>query len=75
MAIPGWLRGRVLFNFFEALSLEFKAVAVTGSLLAPFAELTNSSGIMFGTAVVGAWQGSMNFWHEPFIGILPECEP
>ncbi len=75
MAIPGWLRGRVLFNFFEARTLEFMAVAVTGSLLAPFAELTNSSGIMFGTAVVGAWHGSMNVGHEPFSGILPECEP
>ena len=75
MAIPGWMRGRVLFNFFEARTLEFTAVAVTGSLLAPFAELTNSSGIMFGTAVVGAWHGSMNVGHEPFSGILPECEP
>ena len=63
------------FNFFEARTLEFMAVAVTGSLLAPFAELTNSSGIMFGTAVVGVWHGSMNVGHEPFIGVLPECEP
>ena len=30
MAIPGWLRGRVLFNFFEARSLEFTAVACQG---------------------------------------------
>ena len=55
--------------------LEFTAVAVKGSMLAPLAELTNSSGIIFGTAVVGAWHGSMNVGNEPFIGMLPECEP
>ncbi|MBM4309755.1 MAG: choice-of-anchor A family protein [Deltaproteobacteria bacterium] len=75
MAIPGWLRGQVLFNFFEARSLEFTAGAVKGSVLAPFAELTNSSGIISGTVIVDSWQGSMNVGHEPFIGTLPECEP
>ena len=75
MAVPGWMRGRVLFNFSEAISLEFTAVALKGSVLAPMAELTNSGGIIFGTVAVNSWQGSMNVGHEPFIGTLPECEP
>jgi choice-of-anchor A domain-containing protein len=74
MAIPGWLHGRVLFNFFEALSLDCTAVALKGSVLAPFAELTNSSGIIFGSVIVDVWHGSMNVGHEPFIGTLPECD-
>jgi choice-of-anchor A domain-containing protein len=75
MDIPGWLSGRVLFNFFEARSLEFTAGAVKGSVLAPLAEAIGNNGVMFGTAVVGSWQGTMNVGHEPFIGILPACEP
>jgi len=75
MAVPGWMTGRVLFNFFEAAELEFTSGAVKGSVLAPLAKASGNSGVMFGTAVVGSWQGTMNVGHEPFIGILPACEP
>ncbi len=75
MAVPGWMRGYILFNFFEATSFDCTAVALNGSVLAPLAELTNNSGIISGTVIVKSWQGSMNVGHEPFIGTLPECEP
>jgi hypothetical protein len=70
------MRGHVLFNFFEALSVEFTACAVKGSVLAPLAELTNSSGII---VPLGEWEKNPRLQAKTLVGLrygaLPQIEP
>jgi len=64
MAISGWLHDRVLFNFYEAYSLTFRSVALKGSVLAPYAEVTAESGVIFGNVIVDTWHGSMKVGND-----------
>jgi len=49
---------RVLFNFPEAEVLHVKTVFIQASILAPFATLIGSGGVIQGQTVVGNWEGS-----------------
>lgn len=60
----GSLSGRVLFNFFEAETLDVHALALPGSLLAPFADLNfynaRIDGQVIAKSLFGAPQGGEN---------------
>jgi choice-of-anchor A domain-containing protein len=65
---------KVLFNFYEATSLSFNNIAVEGSVLAPYAQIENPTGVIWGTVVAASWDGHMQQNHVPFEGELPEEE-
>lgn len=48
----------VLYNFYEATTLDFSSVALYGTVLAPLATVTSSGGDIHGSAVVGNWASS-----------------
>lgn len=84
----GSLSGRVLFNFFEAETLDVHALALPGSLLAPFADLSfynaRIDGQVIAKSLVGAPQGGENCLEDytrcsgqtnwyPFIALADEA--
>ncbi len=52
-------RNKVLFNFYEATSLQLAGISVEGSILAPMANLDNPQGVIWGTIVANRWNGQM----------------
>lgn len=60
---------KVLFNLPETKSLHFTKVEVNGSVLAPFAAVRNSSGILKGTIVAVSWSSEMAMGNVPFIAV------
>ncbi|MCE2593853.1 choice-of-anchor A family protein [Motilimonas cestriensis] len=59
-------RNRVLYNFYEATSLTLRGVYVEGSVLAPYADISNPSGTVNGTLIANSWNGTMSFSLQPF---------
>ncbi|MDB5850984.1 MAG: hypothetical protein JWP29_4736 [Rhodoferax sp.] len=55
----GFANYNVLFNFFEATTLNFSNVEVFGSVLAPLATVTGGSGQIDGNVVVGDWNSNL----------------
>ncbi len=53
----GQLTGRVLFNFFEAETLNLHSIAVPGSILAPSAKVTFYNGHIDGQLIAGSLYG------------------
>ncbi|MEJ2200830.1 MAG: choice-of-anchor A family protein, partial [Desulfuromonadaceae bacterium] len=68
---------RVLFNFFEADLLQLAGVGIWGSILAPFADIAQSQGIIHGTLIASSFAGTMQQNYNPFQGELgtPVPEP
>jgi choice-of-anchor A domain-containing protein/uncharacterized repeat protein (TIGR01451 family) len=62
------IQDKVLFNFYEATSLQLSGVAVRGSVLAPFAQIKNPQGVIWGTIIAASWNGLMQQNHVPFTG-------
>lgn len=62
--------GTVLYNFHEATSLSMSGVGVQGSILAPDASVSFSSGQFAGTLVAADLKGSGSFAVAPFSGNL-----
>lgn len=58
MRHDGSLSGRVLFNFFEAESLDVHALALPGSLLAPFADLSFYNARIDGQVIAKSLHGA-----------------
>lgn len=54
----GELTGRVLFNFFEAMTLDVHGIAVSGSLLAPQAEVGFYNARIDGQLIAGSLTGT-----------------
>ncbi len=69
--------GRVVYNFYEAISLDFRGVSVEGSVLAPSAIIDNPQGVIKGQLVARSWNGPMQINWVPFVGSLelPSDEP
>ena len=71
------IRDRVLFNFYEATSVNISGVDVAGSILAPLAQINASGGVINGTTIAKSWKGSAQQNtiaqqnHVPFTGDLP----
>lgn len=61
-------QNKVLFNCYEATTLQLASVAVRGSILAPWADVHNPSGVIWGTIIAASWHGLMQQNHVPFDG-------
>lgn len=68
-------RKNVLFNFFEAETLALSNIGFQGSILAPFADITATSGVIWGQVVAEGWKGGMQVNYVTFEGSLPYFEP
>ncbi|MBI9093007.1 MAG: choice-of-anchor A family protein [Desulfobacterium sp.] len=69
------MNDRVLFNFYEATTLELSGIAVEGSILAPQADVISPSGVVWGTIIASSWDGPMQQNHVSFEGELPIPTP
>ncbi|MBU1248441.1 MAG: choice-of-anchor A family protein [Proteobacteria bacterium] len=65
------LNDKVLFNFYEATDLTLSGIAVRGSILAPLADVTGNSGVIWGTTIASSFEGGMQQNHVPFTGTTP----
>jgi choice-of-anchor A domain-containing protein len=65
----------VLFNAYEAETVDLFAIGFRGSLLAPLADVTFDNGDFRGTLIAASLTGSGEFHSVPFLGTLPcpEC--
>jgi choice-of-anchor A domain-containing protein len=59
-------QGKVLYNMVDADVLNFTGVWVWGSVLAPAACVTNSSGHIEGTIIAASWNSNMEIGNSPF---------
>ena len=57
--------GNILFNFFEAETLQINA-ALYGSILAPKANITAPTGVIWGQVIVNSWTGNTQINDNPF---------
>ncbi|HWU35545.1 MAG TPA: choice-of-anchor A family protein [Methylovorus sp.] len=55
----GFSNYNVLFNFYEATTLNFNNVGVYGSILAPFATVQGGGGQINGNVIVNAWNSNI----------------
>lgn len=58
---------KVLWNFVDTTRLSI-ATAWEGTILAPLASVTGSSGIVFGQVIAKSWNGNTELSHRPFEG-------
>jgi choice-of-anchor A domain-containing protein len=67
----------VLFNYYQASALTLGSSAFTGSVLAPFANVTSSGGGNFnGNLIAGSFSGSIEFHNtDLFSGSLASQAP
>jgi choice-of-anchor A domain-containing protein len=68
-------RDSVLWNLHEATALDLYAIQFSGSILAPFADVTFDNGHMDGQLVAANLTGTGEFGPNPYVGQLPcpEC--
>lgn len=70
---------KIIWNFYEAQTVNFLSVGVEGTLLAPDADLDTPWGYVNGTVIVKSWSGHMELHHVPFLGdissLLPSAAP
>lgn len=87
LRLDGRLSNRVMFNMFEAASLDIHAIGIKASLLAPFANTTFYNGHIDGNLIVASlqsaadqqggqinlfpWQSSANLLPVPLPGMAP----
>jgi choice-of-anchor A domain-containing protein len=73
---PAALKGfNVLYNFYEATTLNLQGIEIHGSILAPYATLTGGSGQINGNVVVANWDAQIeahsNGYFQPVGGDMP----
>ena len=61
---------QILYNFFEAQTIELTHVGIEGSVLAPLAHFDNPRGQVNGSIVAKSWDGPMELHDFPFVGSL-----
>lgn len=54
------IRDKVLFNFPQAISLRLRSVGVEGSILAPYANISEPAGNINGQVIAKSWQSTTN---------------
>ncbi len=69
------ISSNVLFNFYEAETLQLSGIGVEGSILAPLAYVDNPMGVIEGTIIAESWNGMMQQNHNPFTPYNPTPEP
>jgi choice-of-anchor A domain-containing protein len=65
----------VIYNFYEATSLNMSGIGINGSVLAPKADVIFNNGQFNGTLVAKSLAGNGEFHHTGFQGALPVPEP
>ncbi len=63
----------ILYNFYQATSLDFGKIEIHGSVLAPFAEVQFSDGHIEGQLIAMSLTGTGEAHDELFIGQIPEA--
>ncbi|EPR7136370.1 choice-of-anchor A family protein [Vibrio vulnificus] len=61
-------RSKSLFNFYQAQTLSLGGVSIEGSVLAPAALVSASSGNLMGTVIAQSWTGAMHLGGVRFDG-------
>ncbi len=74
LSITGTTKGNVLFNFYKAKNLAIHNIDIRGSVLAPFAKVNFSTGVINGQMVAKFLEGAGQFNNTQFIGNLPQTE-
>ncbi len=62
---------KVLFNFYEAVSLTLSGITIKGSILAPLADVSANNGNIDGTIIANSWDGNMELHDLPFEPTTP----
>ena len=70
LVLTGTTSNNVLFNFYEATSLNIHNIAVLGSVLAPLADLA-FEGVINGQVIVNSVTGTGQFNNVLFVGNIP----
>lgn len=69
--VNGTSRNNVLYNFPQTTSLLIQGIDVTGSILAPFADLNYPAGVVHGQVICKSMTGCGQFNLSPFLGNIP----
>lgn len=75
LSVKGTDKSNVLFNFYEATSLNMAGLTVLGSVLAPDAAVKFSNGTIQGTLISDSLTGGGTFEYSAFQGNLPMAVP
>jgi choice-of-anchor A domain-containing protein len=75
MVLNGVDKTHVLFNFFDATSLDVSGISVQGSILAPFAVLNFNNSNIEGNTIVDSLNGNGEFHNFPFQGHFDPLTP
>lgn len=70
MRVTTTSRSKVLLNYYEADTLHISGIEVLGSILAPFANVEFTSGVIYGNAIFYSYKGAGQFNHSPFTGTI-----
>ena len=73
--LNGVAREQVLYNFYQANTLRLQGVGIEGSILAPYADISFSSGVIHGQLIGQSLTGGGQSNYNPFDGCLPTGEP
>jgi len=65
------IRERVIFNFYEATTLNIGSIAVQGTVLAPYATIEHNWGVIWGQVIAENYYSSVQVNHIAFNGKLP----
>ncbi len=71
LSVFGTSINNVLFNFYEANSIEIKNIDVRGTILAPYANVNFISGVQNGQMIAYSLEGAGQFNNVHFIGNVP----
>jgi choice-of-anchor A domain-containing protein/uncharacterized repeat protein (TIGR01451 family)/TQXA domain-containing protein len=69
--VSGTSSSNVLFNFYEATSLKIQGIDVTGTILAPLADVNFVSGVQNGQMIARNVRGTGQFNNVRFLGNIP----
>ncbi len=67
----GITRDHILFNFVNATSLQLGQISIEGTILAPLADVTFPSGVLYGQLIANSMSGAGQFNYDSFKGCLP----
>lgn len=71
LTVSGTVMNNVLYNFPEAKNIKISGIDLTGSVLAPFAEIDYPAGVQHGQMICKSIHGSGQFNLAPFKGNVP----
>ncbi len=71
LTVNGTASTNVLYNFYEAASLNIQGIDVRGSVLAPLAAVNFPSGVQNGQMICQSLKGSGQFNNSTFLGNVP----